>query len=125
MPFKNEAQRRACWAQYNRDLKAGRTPAWDCHTWAHEGAMQGAGARYGAHIDGEDMVYGNRVSSRRGRGGSRSGARARRVGRRSTRRSVGRRSARRSAGKRRSVGRRRSSSRRQPRDRFGRFISKR
>ena len=30
MPFQSEAQRRACWAQYTRDKKAGRKPSWDC-----------------------------------------------------------------------------------------------
>jgi hypothetical protein len=38
MPFKSEAQRRACWAQYNRDLKAGKTPTWNCYEW--EGATR-------------------------------------------------------------------------------------
>jgi len=33
MPFKSKAQRRACWAQYNRDKKAGRKPKWDCKEW--------------------------------------------------------------------------------------------
>jgi hypothetical protein len=35
MPFKSLAQRRACWAQYHRDIKAGRKPSWDCHEWEH------------------------------------------------------------------------------------------
>lgn len=30
MPFKSDEQRRACWAQYARDKKAGRKPSWDC-----------------------------------------------------------------------------------------------
>lgn len=33
MPFKSKSQRRACWAQYHRDVKAGRKPAWDCYEW--------------------------------------------------------------------------------------------
>ncbi len=36
MPFKNESQRRACWAQYNRDLDKGTKPKWDCEKWEHE-----------------------------------------------------------------------------------------
>jgi hypothetical protein len=34
MPFVSKAQERACWAQYNRDKAAGKTPSWDCHEWA-------------------------------------------------------------------------------------------
>nr|QBK88095.1 MAG: hypothetical protein LCMAC202_04570 [Marseillevirus LCMAC202] len=33
MPFKSEAQRRACWAHYHKDKKAGRKPKWDCEEW--------------------------------------------------------------------------------------------
>ena len=33
MPFVNEAQRRACWAKYTQDKKAGRKPKWDCKKW--------------------------------------------------------------------------------------------
>jgi len=33
MPFVSQAQRRACWAKYNKDIKEGRTPAWDCKEW--------------------------------------------------------------------------------------------
>ena len=40
MPFKNSAQARACWAQYSRDKKAGKTPKWNCHKWAHETASR-------------------------------------------------------------------------------------
>jgi hypothetical protein len=36
MPFKSEEQRRLCWVLYNRDLKAGREPKWDCHEWSTE-----------------------------------------------------------------------------------------
>lgn len=36
MPFKNQAQVRACFAQYHRDIKAGRVPAWDCYKWLDE-----------------------------------------------------------------------------------------
>lgn len=36
MPFRNQAQMRACFAQRARDLSAGKTPKWDCHKWAHE-----------------------------------------------------------------------------------------
>jgi hypothetical protein len=36
MPFVNDAQKRACFAQYSRDIKAGRIPAWDCYKWAEE-----------------------------------------------------------------------------------------
>ena len=30
MPFVNDRQRRACYAQEARDKKAGRTPKWNC-----------------------------------------------------------------------------------------------
>ena len=30
MPFVSESQRRACYAQMRRDLKAGREPRWKC-----------------------------------------------------------------------------------------------
>ena len=33
MPFVSEQQRRACWAQYHRDIKAGKKHAWDCKEW--------------------------------------------------------------------------------------------
>lgn len=36
MPFKNKAQVRACFAQYSRDIKAGRVPSWDCYKWMKE-----------------------------------------------------------------------------------------
>ena len=36
MPFVNEAQRRACYAQRRRDLNEGRTPKWDCDKWNRE-----------------------------------------------------------------------------------------
>lgn len=31
MPFVNEAQRKACYAQANRDRKEGKEPKWKCH----------------------------------------------------------------------------------------------
>jgi hypothetical protein len=31
MPFKSRAEWRRCWIQYNRDIKAGRKPRWDCN----------------------------------------------------------------------------------------------
>lgn len=34
MPFLSKSQNRACWAQYNRDIKAGRKPKWDCKEFA-------------------------------------------------------------------------------------------
>lgn len=36
MPFVSKAQARACWAQYNRAIRAGKTPSWDCQKWADE-----------------------------------------------------------------------------------------
>ena len=36
MPFKNQDQREACWAQKARDEKAGRKPKWDCEEWEKE-----------------------------------------------------------------------------------------
>lgn len=33
MPFVSKAQRRACYAQYGRDKKAGNTPKWNCKEW--------------------------------------------------------------------------------------------
>ena len=36
MPFKNQSQVRACFAQYQRDIKAGRIPSWDCYKWMDE-----------------------------------------------------------------------------------------
>ena len=34
MPFVNDAQRKACYAQASRDKKAGKTPKWDCKKFA-------------------------------------------------------------------------------------------
>ena len=34
MPFVNDAQRRACYAQMSRDVKAGRSIRWDCSAYA-------------------------------------------------------------------------------------------
>ncbi len=36
MPFKSEKQRRLCWYLYNKDIKAGRKPKWDCREWEKE-----------------------------------------------------------------------------------------
>jgi hypothetical protein len=36
MPFASEAQRKKCYALYNKDIKAGRTPKWDCNAWEKE-----------------------------------------------------------------------------------------
>ena len=36
MPFLSEKQRKACWAQYHRDLRAGIKPRWDCKEWEAE-----------------------------------------------------------------------------------------
>lgn len=36
MPFVSEAQRRFCWAAYNRAIQAGKEPTWNCHRTAQE-----------------------------------------------------------------------------------------
>lgn len=36
MPFKSKEQMRACFAKYNRDIKAGVVPKWDCYKWLEE-----------------------------------------------------------------------------------------
>lgn len=36
MPFVNESQRRACFAQYTTDVKNGRVPSWNCYKWNDE-----------------------------------------------------------------------------------------
>jgi hypothetical protein len=36
MPFKSKSQNRACWSKYNRDIKQGKTPTWNCHEFAQE-----------------------------------------------------------------------------------------
>jgi hypothetical protein len=36
MPFVSEAQRKKCYVLYNRDIKAGRTPKWNCKVWEDE-----------------------------------------------------------------------------------------
>lgn len=36
MPFVNQAQRTACWAQLKRDIAAGIKPKWDCPKWERE-----------------------------------------------------------------------------------------
>lgn len=33
MPFVNDSQRRACYAQANRDKKQGKKPRWNCKEW--------------------------------------------------------------------------------------------
>ena len=40
MPFVNDKQRKLCWLLYNRDLKKGQTPKWDCHEWEQAGARK-------------------------------------------------------------------------------------
>jgi len=36
MPFVSEAQMRKCYLLYNQDIKAGRTPKWNCKEWESE-----------------------------------------------------------------------------------------
>lgn len=36
MPFKSEKQRRLCWVLYHQDIKAGKTPKWNCRLWDEE-----------------------------------------------------------------------------------------
>lgn len=36
MPFKNQQQRKACWAQYYRDLEHNVKPRWNCRQWEAE-----------------------------------------------------------------------------------------
>lgn len=36
MPFKNQKQRAACYAQERNDINAGRKPRWDCKKWEQE-----------------------------------------------------------------------------------------
>lgn len=36
MPFVSEAQRKKCYMLYNQDIKAGRTPQWNCKEWEKE-----------------------------------------------------------------------------------------
>ena len=37
MPFVNEAQRRACYAQRDRDLRRGEKVKWDCKSYGRKG----------------------------------------------------------------------------------------
>jgi hypothetical protein len=41
MPFESEQQRKLCWVLYSAAVKAGKTPAWDCHEWARENRVLG------------------------------------------------------------------------------------
>lgn len=41
MPFVNDAQRKACYAQANAAKKQGKTPKWDCHKFANEAFVAG------------------------------------------------------------------------------------
>lgn len=36
MPFKSRAQMKKCWVEYNRAVREGRRPKWDCHEWSRE-----------------------------------------------------------------------------------------
>lgn len=45
MPFVNQKQRSACWAQWNRDKKAGRKPKWDCKEWEKHTKSKFCGAK--------------------------------------------------------------------------------
>lgn len=36
MPFRNERQRKLCWLLYNKSLKQGLRPTWDCNLWENE-----------------------------------------------------------------------------------------
>lgn len=36
MPFKSDAQRRKCWILYNKAIKSGKKPKWDCVHWEIE-----------------------------------------------------------------------------------------
>ena len=42
MPFKSDKQRKLCWMLYNKDIKAGKTPKWDCEEWEEETAKMEA-----------------------------------------------------------------------------------
>ena len=41
MPFKSNEQRKACWSQYSKDKKAGKTPKWNCARWEKETKKNG------------------------------------------------------------------------------------
>lgn len=36
MPFKSQAQQKLCWLKYNRDIKKGVKPKWQCPKWQQE-----------------------------------------------------------------------------------------
>lgn len=36
MPFTTQAQRKACWAQWNRDIRNGVEPRWNCREWEED-----------------------------------------------------------------------------------------
>lgn len=33
MPFVSDSQRKFCWVKYNRDIREGKKPKWDCAEW--------------------------------------------------------------------------------------------
>lgn len=35
MPFVSDNQRKFCWTKYNRDVREGKTPKWNCSEWEH------------------------------------------------------------------------------------------
>lgn len=104
MPLKSKSQLRKCWVEYNRDLKEGKEPTWDCHQWYKEtenfddlpdykyGVVQGAGGRRGGRSGGRQ---GGRQGA--GRSGGRQGGRS---GGRQSGRSGGRQGGQRSGGRR-------------------------
>ena len=59
MPFKNQDQREACYAQAARDKKAGKKPGWNCAEWEKEtpsripGMKKEASARFAAAFQDE------------------------------------------------------------------------
>lgn len=111
MPLKSKSQLRKCWVEYNRDLKEGKEPTWDCHQWYKEtenfddlpdykyGVVQGAGRRYGSRQgarnsgrSGERRQGAGRLSGSRQGGHSRHSSGRRQGGMQGARRSSGRRS---------------------------------
>lgn len=69
MPFKSESQRKKCWADYDRDLKAGRTPKWDCHEWANKSRKSSSVKRRGLIAERRTSRQGSRGSRRKQQGG--------------------------------------------------------
>jgi hypothetical protein len=67
MPFANSAQRRACFAQYRRDIQRGIVPRWDCYEWERSGRVRKSGSRKKSERKGR-----SRSGSRKGRSKSRS-----------------------------------------------------